>query len=116
MSCGCSKWQRDDFTVKGKLGKGKFGNVYLARERLSGVTVALKVLFKSVVLHDGGLSNVKREVEIQSRLTHPNILRLYGYFYDNAHVHLILEYATNGELFKQLEKSGGRFAEPIVSD
>jgi len=29
------------------LGKGKFGNVYLAREKKSKFIVALKVLFKS---------------------------------------------------------------------
>ena len=29
------------------LGKGKFGNVYLAREKKSKYIVALKVLFKS---------------------------------------------------------------------
>ena len=27
---------------------------------------------------------LRREVEIQSHLRHPNILRLYGYFYDNV--------------------------------
>jgi len=25
---------------------------------------------------------LRREIEIQSHLRHPNILRLYGYFYD----------------------------------
>lgn len=33
----------DDFAVTKSLGKGKFGNVYLAKERHSNVTVALKV-------------------------------------------------------------------------
>lgn len=27
---------------------------------------------------------LRREIEIQSHLRHPNILRLYGYFYDQA--------------------------------
>lgn len=37
------KWDMDDFRVTASLGKGKFGNVYLARERCSNVMVALKV-------------------------------------------------------------------------
>lgn len=36
-------FDRDDFTVTKNLGKGKFGNVYLAKEKASNVTVALKV-------------------------------------------------------------------------
>lgn len=35
---------------------------------------------------------------------HPNILRLYGYFYDHDRVYLILEYAPKGELYKELCK------------
>ena len=27
---------------------------------------------------------LRREIEIQSHLRHPNILRLYGYFYDEV--------------------------------
>ena len=35
---------------------------------------------------------------------HPNILRLYGYFYDSTKVYLILEYAAKGELYAELRK------------
>lgn len=35
---------------------------------------------------------------------HPNILRLYGYFYDNTRIYLILEFAAKGELYKELQK------------
>lgn len=36
---------------------------------------------------------------------HTNILRLYGYFYDETRVYLILEYAPRGELYKELTKN-----------
>eukprot|EP01052_Picozoa_sp_SAG31_P014877 SAG31_NODE_939_length_10873_cov_5.403843_8_plen_207_part_00 len=36
---------------------------------------------------------------------HPNILRLYGYFYDATRVYLILEFAAKGELYKELQKA-----------
>jgi len=57
---------------------------------------------------------LRREIEIQSHLRHPNILRLYGYFYDENRVYLILEYCKNGELYKVLQKEG-RFAEAKAS-
>ncbi|KAF6298079.1 aurora kinase B [Rhinolophus ferrumequinum] len=40
-----------------------------------------------------------------SSLRHPNILRLYNYFYDRRRIYLILEYAPRGELYKELQKS-----------
>lgn len=39
-------------------------------------------------------------------MSHGNILRLYGYFYDESKVYLIIEYAAKGELYKQLRKYG----------
>ena len=41
---------------------------------------------------------LEREIEIQSHLRHPNILRLYNYFYDADRVYLLLELAPGGEL------------------
>ncbi|ETE65550.1 Period circadian protein-like 2, partial [Ophiophagus hannah] len=94
----------DDFEIGRPLGKGKFGNVYLAREKNSKFIVALKVLFKSQMEKEGVEHQLRREIEIQCHLSHPNILRLYNYFHDKKRVYLILEYAPRGELFKELQK------------
>lgn len=91
------KWTLTDFDIGKPLGKGKFGNVYLAREKKSKFLVALKVLFKSAIKNFNNEHQVRREIEIQSHLRHPNILRMYGYFHDDTRVYLILEYAPHGE-------------------
>jgi hypothetical protein len=70
-------WSIDDFTLSKPLGKGKFGNVYLAKQKQTSVTVALKVLFKSKMKKQT-IKMLKREVEIQYRLSHPNINKLFG--------------------------------------
>ncbi|TRY83279.1 hypothetical protein DNTS_000571 [Danionella cerebrum] len=88
----------DDFDIGRPLGKGKFGNVYLARERHIKAIVALKVLFKSQMVKEGVEHQLRREIEIQSHLRHPNILRFYNYFHDETRVYLILEYAPRGEM------------------
>ncbi|NXA03380.1 AURKA kinase, partial [Sapayoa aenigma] len=98
------QWSLDDFEIGRPLGKGKFGNVYLAREKQSKFILALKVLFKTQLEEAGVEHQLRREVEIQSHLRHPNILRLYGYFHDVTRVYLILEYAPRGEVFKELQK------------
>ncbi|KAA8521321.1 hypothetical protein F0562_011994 [Nyssa sinensis] len=98
------RWTLNDFDIGKPLGRGKFGHVYLAREKISNQIVALKVLFKSQLKQSQVEHQLRREVEIQSHLRHPNILRLYGYFYDQKRVFLILEYAAKGELYKELQK------------
>ncbi|XP_069113488.1 aurora kinase C-like [Argopecten irradians] len=104
------KWSLEDFDIGRPLGKGKFGNVYLAREKSTKYVVALKVLFKSQLQKAGVEHQLRREVEIQSHLRHPNILRMFGYFHDKTRVYLILEYAPKGELYKELTKNS-RFDE-----
>jgi len=97
-------WKLADFDIGKPLGRGKFGCVYLAREKKTKYICALKVLFKSQLSKAGVEHQLRREIEIQSHLRHRNILRLYGYFYDANRVYLILEYAAKGELYKQLQK------------
>lgn len=98
------RWTLSDFEIGKPLGKGKFGHVYLAREKKSNHIVAIKVLFKNQLKQSQVEHQLRREVEIQSHLRHPNILRLYGYFYDQTKVYLVLEHAAKGELYKELQK------------
>jgi serine/threonine protein kinase len=64
--------------------------------------VALKILSKRLVVKDEATDLVRREIEIQSHLDHPNILRMYGFFHDEKNIYLILEYASGGEIYKEL--------------
>lgn len=104
------EWSLNDFEIGKPLGRGKFGSVYLAREKKSKYIVAIKVLQKSQ-LHKAGVEHqLRREIEIQSHLRNRNILRMYGYFYDAKRIYLILEYSPGGELYKKLTQKG-RFSE-----
>lgn len=98
------------FDIGKPLGKGKFGRVYLAQEKSTGFICALKMLKKSELEQSKVEKQVRREIEIQSNLRHPNILRLFGHFHDSTRIFLILEYAGQGELYKILRKRG-RFLE-----
>lgn len=99
------------FEIGKPLGKGKFGRVYLVKERTSGFICALKVLYKSELQQGSGVEKqVRREIEIQQNLRHPNILRLFGHFHDPKRIFLILEFAGQGELYKLLRKES-RFPE-----
>lgn len=99
-----------DFQFGRALGKGKYGHVYLARPVGSKTAVAIKVLFKQVIEEHGMNEMLKREIEIQSRLRHRNILRLYCYFCDQDRIYMVMEYANKGSLFQILQKEV-RFSE-----
>lgn len=43
------QWKITDFEVGKKLGRGKFGRVYVAKEKRSGAIIALKVLYKKEI-------------------------------------------------------------------
>lgn len=109
-SIGACEMTLDDFEVGRPLGNGKFGRVYLARTKKHKYIVALKVLRKSQLEKNQVEHQLRREIEIQTHLVHKNILRMFGYFWDEKRIYLILEYAPGGELYKRLT-SKGRFTE-----
>ncbi|XP_035221783.1 aurora kinase C-like isoform X2 [Stegodyphus dumicola] len=100
----CVSLTIEDFEIARRLGQGKCGNVYLAREKRSHFIVALKVMYKSEVERLGIEHQVIRECKVHSQLRHPNILRLYGYFSDQSRIYIVLEYASEGNLFTKLQK------------
>jgi serine/threonine protein kinase len=62
------KWSLRDFQIGKPLGRGKFGDVYLARERVTKFIVAIKVIKKKQLLKAGVEHQLRREIEIQSHL------------------------------------------------
>ncbi|KAG8900714.1 spindle assembly checkpoint kinase, partial [Tulasnella sp. 403] len=101
------EWKLSSFDIGRPLGKGKFGRVYMARTKCEArFIVALKCLYKAEIVQNRVERQIRREVEIQQNLRHPNVLRLYGYFYDSKRVFLMIEFAAKGELYKQLQKQG----------
>ncbi|KAJ9576470.1 hypothetical protein L9F63_006683 [Diploptera punctata] len=106
------KWSISDFEIGCPLGRGKFGRVYLARDKYTHMMVAIKVLHKSELVKSNMQHQVLREIEIQSHLQHPNILNLLTYFYDEKKIYLVMDYIEEGELYKHLQNSpNARFPE-----
>ena len=112
---GIKPLKLSDFLIGRKLGSGQFGHVYLAKLKSTQFICAIKVINKNRLLKQSlkFINQVRREIEIQSHLHHPNILSLYNFFWDKKNIYLVVEYAPGGELFKVLKKEkNGRFSEP----
>jgi serine/threonine protein kinase len=99
-------WKKTDFEIKKCLGIGRFASVYHAVEKDTKVEVAIKQIKKKFILKHNFVHQLRREIEIQSRLNHPNIVRLYGYFKDPQSVWLVQELAECGTLYEYLQKKG----------
>lgn len=95
-------WTVDRFEIGRPLGKGRFGRVYLAREKSQKFICVLKTISKKWITAPLHIQLIAREVEINSQLNHENILKMYGYFSDADRFYLILEFANNGDLYSLL--------------
>ncbi|XP_076168470.1 aurora kinase B isoform X1 [Ptiloglossa arizonensis] len=98
------QWSLDDFEIGSPLGRGKFGRVYLAREKTTQYMVALKTLYKIELMKGRVEKQAMREIEIQTHLRHPHILQMLTYFHDHKRIYLVLEFAAGGELYKALKR------------
>ncbi|KAF2325350.1 hypothetical protein GH714_027003 [Hevea brasiliensis] len=93
------------FSDEQMLGKGGFGRVYRGTLR-SGEVVAIKKMELPPFKEAEGEREFRVEVDILSRLNHPNLVSLIGYCADGKHRFLVYEYLQNGNLQDHLNGIG----------
>ena len=65
----------DTYEVQFFIGEGAFGEVYRVKHKYLGIQV-LKV-FKEEYVNETDLATVTKEAKLLSKLTHPNIVRVF---------------------------------------
>ena len=91
-----------------ELGSGAFGHVYLVVHNFTKKKYALKVINKRKLLQTyGNCELIYNEIEIHSKLNHPNIIRLYNTLETDEEISILLEYAEHGSLFNLIQKENG---------
>ncbi|GMH31137.1 hypothetical protein Nepgr_032980 [Nepenthes gracilis] len=93
------------FSDENLLGKGGFGRVYKGVLR-SGEVVAVKKMELPPSKAAEGEREFRVEVDILSRLDHPNLVSLIGYCADGKQRFLVYEYMPNGNLQDHLNRIG----------
>ena len=92
--------------VRGKsLGKGAYGNVYESRNPTFNNKVAMKIIDKNKIELDEINDDIKSEINILKKLSHPNIVKIYEFYESDNCFYIINEYCKGGQLYEYLTKN-----------
>ena len=100
-----------------QLGTGSFGRVYLVSHNETKELFALKTIEKRKIMTTyGKLDIIYNEINIHSKLSHQNIIKLYNMHEDEETINIIMEYAPNGNLYQMIKKEKNGFSESKAFD
>jgi serine/threonine protein kinase len=99
------------YRILRQLGRGGFGFVYLAHDRLLGEEVAIKELIPALVGDDATLKRFLAEAKATMRLAHDHIVRTHNIFSESddagdSRFYIVMEYVAGGSLETLLEAHG----------
>jgi len=96
-----------DYLIKGLLGRGGMGEVYLAEHELMGRHVAIKVLPAARGNSAGSLQRFHTEIKALARLgTHPNLAAAFDAGQHEGCIFLVLEYIPGTDLEELVRRQG----------
>lgn len=97
----CEVLAKHEYEFVRYLNGGSFGSCYIVHSLRYNMDFVCKVS-THLNLCEKYLSSFRREAEILTKLNHPNIVRIYDFFFDNSQLFLILEYCSNGSLLDMI--------------
>ena len=93
-----------DYTLSEILGSGSFGTVRLGLHRETSKRVAVKILEKEGAADEHSLRRISAEISTMERISRgcPFIVQLYEVLLSSTRIFLVMEIASDGELFPRL--------------
>lgn len=91
---------RQQYTIQEQLGKGHFASVYLCVEKATGIRYAVKKFEKRTGPGEKSkVEGLQQEIAVLMGVSHPALLCLKDTYDEDDGVYLVLELASEGELF-----------------
>ena len=92
------------YKVKQVLGEGGFAKVYLAKNLVNQKSYAVKAFKKEKLeTQTRGRAAIRNEVDVLTRLNHPNIMKLHEVYETSNSLYLVCEYLSGGSLIDYLK-------------
>ena len=91
------------------LGSGGMAVVFKAHDEMLERTVAVKVLKEDYASDPNFRERFKQEAKAAANLSHPNIVTVYDFGFDDQQVFIVIEY-VNGTDLKSMIRRKGRFS------
>ncbi len=94
------------YEIVEELGRGGMGIVYQARDFNTNEVVAIKVIRRDRLVHADSVRRFRREAQAASRLSHPNIVRVYDSDHEGNTHYIVMEYVEGATLHALVEENG----------
>jgi tetratricopeptide (TPR) repeat protein/predicted Ser/Thr protein kinase len=94
------------YRVKSLLGMGGMGAVYLVHDKDLDRDVAMKLIRSDIAEDAEALERFKREIQLSSRVTHPNVLRVFDLGETDGIKFLTMQFVDGRDLSTILKKQG----------
>ena len=99
----CNKY--DFIRDKNPLGKGAFGEVWKVTHENSKKVYCIKMMTKRDIFEQKLINQINKEIGIMYNINHPYSVKLYNHFEDNEKLYLIMELASNGNLYNFIQNN-----------
>ncbi|KAI1314619.1 Serine/threonine-protein kinase [Mortierella claussenii] len=97
--------QVGDYVVEHEIGRGSFAIVYKGYHRVTKESVAIKSVLRSK-LTKKLLENLASEINILKGIRHDHIVALVDCKETESHIHLVMEYCSQGDLSQYIKRRG----------
>src|ERR1700683_2268493 len=95
------------YEILAEAGHGSMGNVYKARDRETGETVALKLLKTEIASDQAMMDRFKNELLFARKITHKNVCRVYEFNRVAGIAYTSMEFVEGESLRSVLNRFGG---------
>ena len=92
------------YAVQRKIGAGGMSSVYLAERQSDAMLTVLKLLNADLSRENEFLRRFIREYGILSKISNPNIVKIFDQGYSDQHVYIAMEYFAGGDLKDRIDR------------
>ena len=95
-----NKHPLNDYKEIKVLGEGSYGKVNLVSHKIIGAQRAMKIIGKVEDQDENNLFEILNEINVLKKIDHPNIIKIFEFYFQNNNYYLITEYCNSGELYE----------------